>query len=161
MAMPDNDNDGIEDWREQRAVCSDPTKTDTNYDQLIDGDEVYKYQTNPCHHDPDNDNFPDNDEVARGTNAFVADTDGDGVNDGDEVFRDLTDPLVPNNVPAPKPAPAPAPGERPDRDQDWLFDDDETNVYGTNPDVSDTDGDGSDDGQEVFDGTDPLDPNDP
>ena len=44
---------------------------------------------------------------------------------------------------------------------DGLFDDDETNVYNTNPDKADTDGDGPDDDQEVFDGTDPLDPNDP
>src|SRR5688572_2371814 len=29
-----------------------------------------------------------------------------------------------------------------DRDGDGLFDDDETNVYGTNPDLFDTDGDG-------------------
>ena len=46
-----------------------------------------------------------------------------------------------------------------DRDGDGLFDDDETSVYGTDPDVPDTDGDGPDDGQEVFDGTDPLTPN--
>jgi hypothetical protein len=46
--------------------------------------------------------------------------------------------------------------QRPDRDADGLFDDDELEVYGTDPDVPDTDGDGSDDGQEVYDGTDPL-----
>lgn len=50
-------------------------------------------------------------------------------------------------------------GDRPDRDFDGLYDDDETDVYGTNPDVADTDGDGPDDGQEVYDGTDPLTPN--
>jgi hypothetical protein len=43
-----------------------------------------------------------------------------------------------------------------DRDGDGLFDDDETNVYGTNPDVFDTDGDGSGDGEEIYFGTDPL-----
>ena len=52
-------------------------------------------------------------------------------------------------------------GDRPDRDEDGLYDDDETDVYGTDPDDPDTDGDGADDGQEVYDGTDPLDPNDP
>jgi hypothetical protein len=56
---------------------------------------------------------------------------------------------------------APPPGRPNDRDSDGLFDADEANVYSTNPDVPDTDGDGPDDGQEVFDGTDPLDPNDP
>jgi hypothetical protein len=49
--------------------------------------------------------------------------------------------------------------QRSDRDGDGLFDDDETDVYGTNPDNPDSDGDGTDDGQEVFDGTDPLTPN--
>ena len=49
--------------------------------------------------------------------------------------------------------------QRPDRDGDGLYDDDETDVYGTDPDNPDTDGDGIDDGQEVFDGTDPLTPN--
>ena len=44
---------------------------------------------------------------------------------------------------------------RPDTDQDGLFDEDEINVYGTNPTKADTDGDGRDDGQEVFDKTDP------
>jgi hypothetical protein len=53
----------------------------------------------------------------------------------------------------------PVHAQRPDRDGDGLYDDDETDVYGTDPDNPDTDGDGSDDGQEVFDGTDPLTPN--
>jgi hypothetical protein len=47
--------------------------------------------------------------------------------------------------------------QRSDRDGDGLFDDDETDVYGTNPDVYDTDGDGSGDGEEVYYGTNPLD----
>jgi hypothetical protein len=70
---------------------------------------------------------------------------------------------VPITLPPPQqaPPPPPPPGRPNDRDSDGLFDADETNVYGTNPDKADTDGDGLDDGQEVFDGTDPLDPNDP
>jgi hypothetical protein len=46
--------------------------------------------------------------------------------------------------------------QRPDRDGDGLFDDDETDVYGTDPDNPDSDGDGIDDGQEVYNGTDPA-----
>jgi hypothetical protein len=45
--------------------------------------------------------------------------------------------------------------QRSDRDGDGLFDDDEVNVYGTNPDLYDSDGDGSGDGEEVYLGTDP------
>jgi hypothetical protein len=40
--------------------------------------------------------------------------------------------------------------QRSDRDGDGLFDDDETEVYGTNPDVYDTDGDGTGDGEEIY-----------
>jgi hypothetical protein len=39
---------------------------------------------------------------------------------------------------------------RPDSDNDGLYDDDETNVYGTRPDIADTDGDGVDDGEEIY-----------
>ena len=46
--------------------------------------------------------------------------------------------------------------QRPDRDYDGLYDDDETDVYGTNPDVFDTDGDGFGDGEEIYFGSDPL-----
>lgn len=53
----------------------------------------------------------------------------------------------------------PAYADRPDRDNDGLYDDDEVEVYSTNPDVADTDGDGVGDGQEVYDGTDPAVPN--
>lgn len=49
--------------------------------------------------------------------------------------------------------------QRSDRDFDGLYDDDETSVYGTNPDIYDTDGDGSGDGEEIYYGTAPLDPN--
>jgi hypothetical protein len=40
--------------------------------------------------------------------------------------------------------------DRPDSDGDGLFDDDETDVYGTKPDVFDTDGDNVGDGEEIF-----------
>ncbi len=51
-------------------------------------------------------------------------------------------------------APARA-AQRSDRDGDGLYDDDEVDVYGTNPDVFDTDRDGVGDGAEVYVGTNP------
>ncbi len=78
------------------------------------------------------------------------------------VAVEVPPPFTPITKLNPKPAPEDAPPGRPnDRDSDGLFADDETREYGTNPDVGDTDGDSPDDGQEVFDGTDPLNPNDP
>ena len=47
-------------------------------------------------------------------------------------------------------------GSRQDMDGDGLEDSVETQVYGTNPYVADTDGDGRNDGDEVLVGTDPL-----
>jgi hypothetical protein len=56
-----------------------------------------------------------------------------------------------------EPAPAAPPAsERPDGDGDGLYDDDELEVYGTDPSWWDTDGDGAGDGAEVYYGTDPL-----
>ncbi len=49
----------------------------------------------------------------------------------------------------------------PDIDGDGITNDDETNIYGTDPTNPDTDGDGIDDGVEIGNGTDPLDKCDP
>jgi Bacterial TSP3 repeat len=51
---------------------------------------------------------------------------------------------------------APAAAQRPDSDGDGLYDDDETGVYGTDPNRYDTDGDGIGDGEEVYYGSNPL-----
>lgn len=95
--------------------------------------------------DSDGDGLYNDDETSvYHTNPNVADTDGDGSSDGEEVYLG-TDPLA-----------ADAPGAGSDRDGDGLFDVDESKDYGTNPDVSDTDGDGVGDGAEVDRGTDPV-----
>jgi hypothetical protein len=46
--------------------------------------------------------------------------------------------------------PASVRAQRVDSDGDGLFDDDETDVYGTRPDVADTDGDNVGDGEEIY-----------
>lgn len=49
----------------------------------------------------------------------------------------------------------------PDLDGDGITNDDEINIYGTDPNNPDTDGDGINDGDEINNGSDPLDPCDP
>jgi hypothetical protein len=139
----DKDADGLSDQEEAR-IGTNPEDRDTDKDGLNDGNEVQNVHSNP----------------------LSKDTDGDGFSDYAEYVdaHDRLDPLRPD----PKEAPVEPPPQdqgggqgqgRPDKDKDGLFDDDETQVYGTNPNKADTDGDGRDDGQEVFDNTDPNDPN--
>jgi hypothetical protein len=141
------------------AQCNAPfDRGDADGDGMVNHFEI-NVGTNPCDPDTDHDSLNDQQEVViHGTNPHAPDSDGDGLSDRYELDGG-SDPLVNNNVPAPAPAPAdpdPDPAGRSDRDGDGLYDDDETDVYGTDPDNSDTDFDGDSDGLEVYNGTDPL-----
>jgi hypothetical protein len=174
--IKDTDGDGVQDESEI-ALGTLWGHPDTDGDGLTEGEELYTYGTGLLDVDTDDDGFWDGQEVKYTfTNPLRADTDGDGRSDTQEHY-DGTDPRVPDAVPAPAdprrdgpyeeppadPAPPaePAPEERPDRDGDGLYDDDETvdginAEYGTDPDLFDTDGDGRGDGEEVYYGTDPT-----
>jgi Bacterial TSP3 repeat len=91
-------------------------------------------------------------------NAYAVDADKDGYPNFYEMDQG-TDPDDPNDHPAefPKDDSANNPGsQRLDTDGDGLFDDDEADVYGTDPRDADSDNDGASDGDEVFNETDPL-----
>ncbi len=100
------------------------------------------------------------------TGDYTGQIDPSGLASGDSVDTklgneagtawNLTEPLRCVSPAAPvEPAP-PVQQERADTDGDGLFDDDEKNVYHTNPSKPDSDGDFRDDGQEVFEHTNPL-----
>jgi hypothetical protein len=89
--------------------------------------------------DSDTDGLTDAEELALGTDPFLADTDSDGLVDGDETSFYDTDPLLA------------------DTDDDGLSDQEEVAGYFTNPFLADTDGDGVDDADEVAAQTNPLD----
>ena len=83
----DEDYDGDElSIIEECKYGTDPLNPDTDYDNLLDGDEINVYGTNPLASDEDQDGLVDGDEVEVGTNPLNPDTDGDGVLDGDEKF---------------------------------------------------------------------------
>ncbi|MFM7731191.1 MAG: Ig-like domain-containing protein, partial [Flavobacteriales bacterium] len=99
--------------------------------------------------DCDADGLNSSEELANGTNPGNPDTDGDGLNDGDEVANS-TNPLDPcdPNVNA---------LSTNDCDADGLDNAGEL-LAGTDNTNPDTDGDGYTDGEEVTNGSDPLDP---
>jgi uncharacterized repeat protein (TIGR01451 family) len=98
--------------------------------------------------DSDGDGVPDNyEKYLFGTNPEAADTDKGGVNDLEEITKGSD----PNN-PADD-------SELIDPDNDGLTNLEEAK-YGTNPNVADTDGGGVKDGDEIKNGTNPLDDSD-
>lgn len=61
----DTDQDGLTDSREVTAG-TDPSKPDSDGDNLSDGDEVLVWKTNPLNADTDGDKFPDGTEIKNG-----------------------------------------------------------------------------------------------
>ncbi len=156
----DTDGDGLGDKTEvygtygligPQGQGTDPNDTDTDDDQITDGNEDKDHngkwnpltETNPLQKDTDGDGLDDGFEgKVVGTDPKKADTDGDGLSDGMEYNLVGTNPLVP------------------DTDADGLGDGVEAGVSGkdscpadkSNPHVKDTDGDGLFDGLEDADG---------
>lgn len=179
----DTDGDGLTD-ADETSNGTDPNNPDTDGDGVTDGEEVHGTDDpstsyvpigtsdplDPCDPiltsptcDQDGDGLTNGEEVIIGTDPTNPDTDGDGYNDGGEVVitSDPLDPCDPNPT-------SPAC----DGDGDGVPNDDEAS-NGTDPNNPDTDGDGVNDGEEIY-GTDdsttvyvptgtsdPLDPCDP
>lgn len=59
---PDTDGDGMYDFAEIK-IGSDPNDSDTDDDGLLDGDEVFNYNSSPLLEDTDDDGFSDPYEV--------------------------------------------------------------------------------------------------
>ena len=172
------------DW----AITTDPSggsiSIDNNnvvdFENLPDGDYIFTYTTNTaaapcvnesvsvtisvsdCIDDSDGDGINDEDEEKIGTNPDEADSDGDGITDDIEVGSDLGNPL--------------------DEDADGIIDALDSNIVDTDSDgvvdqkdpandnpcvpdntvgQCDTDNDGISDGDEIANGSDPLDACDP
>ncbi|MEP0862861.1 MAG: OmpA family protein [Ignavibacterium sp.] len=139
----DTDLDQIDDRTEIFVYKTDPLKSDSDSDGLSDYEEIFVNKTNPNNKDTDDDGLSDGDEVlVHKTNPLVKDTDEDKLTDGDEVLRFKTDPTLV------------------DSDGDTLSDFEEVNVYKSDPNKLDTDEGGIDDGTEIANDTNPLNPKD-
>ncbi len=168
----DPDNDGLTNT-EESVLGTDPNNPDTDGDGISDGDEVIggSDPLNPC--DPD-DSFPgcqidtdgdgvtDANEDLFGTDPNNPDTDGDGATDGEEINGD-DDPGTIYNPSGSSDPLNPCDPEGlflQDSDGDGLTDCEEPD-YETDINNPDTDNDGILDGEEVANGSNPLDPCDP
>ena len=58
---------------------------DSDGDGIADGDERYRYNSNPAKYDTDDDGLGDGDELRIGSSLISADTDGDGLTDAEEL----------------------------------------------------------------------------
>ena len=98
----DADGDGLTDVLEEepqgtilgRYVWNGPYKSgcnDTDGDGLSDGEELFRYGTDPIHRDSDRDGLLDGREVDLSLEPTLFDTDGDGLGDGLELGIALAD----------------------------------------------------------------------
>ena len=173
----DTDFDGLEDWDELSIYFTDPLDDDMDNDGLLDGYEILTLGTDPDDDDSDNDSILDGEEVILGLDGYITDpldddSDSDGLNDAEEINTYDTNPTdsdtdndgwidgyeVGTTGTNPKKA---------DTDSDGIKDKVEFNywksrgksnatayAYCKNDDI---DNDGLEDGDELLNGSDPLD----
>ncbi len=117
----DTDGDGLSDEIENTITFTDPTLADTDGNGIFDGDEDF-----------DEDGLTNLEEIAAGTDCWMADSDLDGLSDKEELQTYNTNPMIV------------------DTDEDGMSDGDEI-AYDTDPNNTDSDGDGILDGDEIYD----------
>ncbi len=159
---PDTDDDGICDGPvDVLPDCTSGGDVDSDGDGLTDSEENQQGSnpTDPCDPNPfaitagdcDSDGLNNADEFDAGSDPLNPDTDGDSLNDGAEILGGSSplDPCDPN----------PSAGQC-DQDNDGLTNDVENGI-GTNPELADSDNDGFNDGDEINQGSDPMNECDP
>ncbi len=124
--LTDSDNDGVYDYYE-KFYDTDPELADTDGDTLSDGEELYLLNLDPTLYDTDDDGISDAEE----------DNDEDGLIVLQEVKYGSSDWCI-------------------DSDADGLDDEEEANIYGTDPIEYDTDHDGFSDKEEINLGLNPF-----
>ena len=137
--IPDTDYDGLLDGEEVHIYNTLPTQVDSDFDFICDTIEIFNTFTNPCDADCDNDGLLDGYEIITfKSNPYDPDTDDDGLTDYEEAFIYRTFIKIA------------------DSDSDGLFDGDEVIIYKTDPMNADTDGDRLSDAWEIDHNHNPL-----
>jgi hypothetical protein len=80
---PDTDEDGLRDGYEVHVLTTSPALNDTDFDLLLDGDEL-TWKTDPLCNDTDQDGLWDGTELELGTNPLYKDTDYDSIPDSED-----------------------------------------------------------------------------
>jgi hypothetical protein len=80
---PDTDEDGLRDGYEVHVLTTSPLLNDTDFDLLLDGDEL-TWKTDPLCNDTDQDGLWDGIELELGTNPLYKDTDYDSIPDSED-----------------------------------------------------------------------------
>ncbi|MHA2401743.1 MAG: hypothetical protein ACXADH_02030, partial [Candidatus Kariarchaeaceae archaeon] len=128
---PDTDGDGLGDMQEL-TLGTDGRSVDTDLDGIPDGDEFFRFHTNPFLPDSDYDGVEDGEEVYfYHSNPLQKDSDIDGLSDYEEIWIYFSNPMDE------------------DGDNDFLTDWEEIFITYTDPFNADSDGDGLFDGEEI------------
>ncbi|HUU77982.1 MAG TPA: hypothetical protein VMX55_06515 [candidate division Zixibacteria bacterium] len=137
--IADTDGDGLLDGEEVYIYNTLPTETDSDFDFICDSQELFQTFTDPNNADCDNDRLLDGYEIITfKSNPFEPDSDFDRLFDYDEAYVYKT--YIQN----------------PDSDEDGLTDGEEIRIYNTNPMKVDTDDDYLSDAWEIAHNHDPL-----
>jgi hypothetical protein len=128
---PDTDGDGLGDMQEL-TLGTDGRSVDTDLDGIPDGDEFFRFHTNPFLADSDFDGVEDGEEVYfYHSNPMQKDSDIDGLSDYEEIWIYFSNPVDE------------------DSDNDFLTDWEEIFITYTDPFNKDSDYDGLFDGEEI------------
>lgn len=158
-ANQDNDGDGLSN-REELVLGTDINSVDSDGDGLFDKEEVQVYNTFPLDPDSDGDGISDGEEVKAGYDPmgegklFDSVKKEDGYDDAQEETPTVVD-ADKDGLSDERESELGTNKSKIDSDEDGLNDYEEVEEYKTDPLVSDTDGDGYTDGEEVNNGYNP------
>jgi len=166
-ALADSDGDGTPDGDENHdggSMTNAEEQQAAGEDSCADYPDLMTEYAPPPLDDTDGDGLPDQcEEEIFGTDPALADSDGDGTPDSDENHDASLGSFLTNLEEQEQAGPnqcadypdmmsEAAPEPLPDGDGDGLPDQCEEEIFGTDPELADTDGDGTPDGGEDHDG---------